>query len=219
MRLNKFLADSTEFSRRKADIAIENGRIAINGQKAILGTTVEPGDKVSIDGMEIKQKEIKIITVLLNKPAGYVCSRDGQGSKTVYDLLPKSYEHLNIAGRLDKDSSGLVVLTNDGKLLHELTHPSSDKEKIYKVTIDKTLWPEDRNKLLTGVDIEDDRPSKLKRIKKLSDKTYEVVLTEGRNRQIRRTFETLGYKVIQLNREQLGRFRLGKIKEKEKVIL
>jgi pseudouridine synthase len=219
MRLNKFLADNTELSRRKADVAIENGRIAINGQRASLGTVINFDDKVTIDGKLIKSKEIKIITVLLNKPVGYVCSKDGQGSKTVYDLLPESYNSLNIAGRLDKDSSGLVVLTNDGKLLHELTHPASDKEKVYKVSIDKTLWPEDRNKLLTGVDIEDDRPSKFKRIKKLSDKSYEVVLTEGRNRQIRRTFEALGYKVTNLSREQLGRFRLGKIKEKEKVVL
>jgi pseudouridine synthase len=219
MRLNKFLADNTELSRRKADVAIENGRIAINGHRASLGTVVEPNDKVTIDGQLIKSKEIKIITVLLNKPVGYVCSKDGQGSKTVYDLLPTSYSSLNIAGRLDKDSSGLVVLTNDGKLLHELTHPASDKEKVYRVSIDKTLWPEDRNKLLTGVDIEDDRPSKFKRIKKLSDRTYEVVLSEGRNRQIRRTFEALGYKVTLLSREQLGRFRLGKIKEKEKVVL
>lgn len=219
MRLNKFLADNTELSRRKADVAIENGRIAINGQRASLGTVIESDDKVTIDGQLIKSKEIKIITILLNKPVGYVCSKDGQGSKTVYDLLPESYISLNIAGRLDKDSSGLVVLTNDGKLLHELTHPASDKEKVYRVSIDKTLWPEDRNKLLTGVDIEDDRPSKFKRIKKLSDKSYEVVLTEGRNRQIRRTFEALGYKVTNLSREQLGRFRLGKIKEKEKVVL
>ncbi len=219
MRLNKFLAENTELSRRKADVAIENGRIAINGHRATLGTIVELGDSVTIDGTAIKSKEIKIITVLLNKPVGYVCSKDGQGSKTVYDLLPPAYGQLNIAGRLDKDSSGLVVLTNDGKLLHELTHPASNKEKVYRVSIDKTLWPEDRNKLLTGVDIEDDRPSKFKRIKKISDKTYEVVLTEGRNRQIRRTFEALGYKVTQLSRDQLGRFRLGKIKEKEKVVL
>ena len=86
MRLNKFLADNTELSRRKADVAIENGRIAINGQRASLGTVIESDDKVTIDGQLIKSKEIKIITVLLNKPVGYVCSKDGQGSKTVYDF-------------------------------------------------------------------------------------------------------------------------------------
>jgi len=133
--------------------------------------------------------------------------------------LPKAYENLNIAGRLDKDSSGLVVMTNDGSLLNELTHPSNNKEKAYIVSIDKTLWPEDQKKLLSGADIGDERPSKFKRLRKQSEKTYEIILEEGRNRQIRRAFESLGYQVTKLHREQLGRFRLGKLKEKEKIIL
>jgi len=219
MRLNKFLAEHTDLSRRSADTAIANGRVRVNGSTAILGLPVEKTDVIELDGQTIVSSAPKIVTILLHKPAGYVCSKNGQGSKTVYDLLPKAYESLNIAGRLDKDSSGLVVMTNDGSLLNELTHPSNNKEKAYIVSIDKILWPEDQKKLLSGTDIGDKRPSKFKRMKKQSEKTYEIVLGEGRNRQIRRAFEALGYDVIRLHREQLGRFRLGKLKEKEKIIL
>jgi pseudouridine synthase len=219
MRLNKFLAEHTDLSRRSADTAIANGRIRVNGKPATLGLPVGETDTIELDGQAITSNSPKIVTILLHKPAGYVCSKNGQGSKTVYDLLPKAYEGLNIAGRLDKDSSGLVVMTNDGSLLNELTHPSNNKEKAYIVSIDKTLWPEDQKKLLSGTDIGDERPSKFKRMKKQSDKTYEIVLGEGRNRQIRRAFESLGYTVTKLHREQLGRFRLGKLKEKEKIIL
>jgi pseudouridine synthase len=219
MRLNKFLADHTDLSRRSADTAISNGRVRVNGKPATLGLPVEETDIIELDGQAVASSAPKTVTILLHKPAGYVCSKNGQGSKTVYDLLPKAYEGLNIAGRLDKDSSGLVVMTNDGSLLNELTHPSNNKEKAYIVSIDKTLWPEDQKKLLSGTDIGDERPSKFKRMKKQSEKTYEIVLGEGRNRQIRRAFESLGYTVTKLHREQLGRFRLGKLKEKEKIIL
>lgn len=219
MRLNKFLSQNTELSRRSADVAIANGRIRVNGKPAVLGLPVEETDLIELDGQAIRTAAPKIVTILLHKPAGYVCSKNGQGSKTVYELLPKAYENLNIAGRLDKDSSGLVVLTNDGSLLNELTHPSNNKEKAYVVSIDKTLWPEDQKKLLSGTDIGDERPSKFMRMKKKSEKTYEIILGEGRNRQIRRAFESVGYVVTKLHREQLGRFRLGKLKEKEKIIL
>jgi pseudouridine synthase len=219
MRLNKYLAETTELSRRSADTAIANGRVRINGQVGRMGMQVSDTDIVELDGKKVTYNSTKTVTVLLHKPVGYVSSKNGQGSKTVYDLLPKSYEQLNIAGRLDKDSSGLVVLTNDGTLLHELTHPSNNKEKKYIVTIDKNLWPEDQKMLLKGVDIGDERPSKFTRMRKQSENTYEIVLGEGRNRQIRRAFESLGYQVTRLHREKLGRFRLGNLKETEKIIL
>lgn len=219
MRLNKFLSEHTELSRRNADVAIANGRVKVNGKQAVLGLPVEESDIVELDGQVLRKTAPKVVTILLHKPTGYICSKNGQGSKTVYDLLPKVYKSLNIAGRLDKDSSGLVVMTSDGSLLNELTHPSNNKEKSYIVSIDKVLWPEDQKKLLSGTDIGDERPSKFKRVKKQSDKTYEIVLEEGRNRQIRRAFESLGYVVTKLHREQLGRFRLGKLKEKELLIL
>ncbi len=219
MRLNKYIADNSDLSRRKADSAIENGRVKVNDSVAKLGTAVTEDDLVFLDGNLLKKTEQKIISILLNKPVGYVCSKNGQGSPTVYDLLPAEYDNLNIAGRLDKDSSGLVILTNDGKLLNELTHPSNNKEKIYFVSLDKQISPNDRNCLLTGVDIEDERPSKFKFIKNISENSYEIVLEEGRNRQIRRTFEALDFKVIKLHREQIGKYKLSKLKPKEFVVI
>jgi pseudouridine synthase len=220
MRLNKYLADNTELSRRKADTAIENGRVKVNGDVAMLGTVVAAGDTIYLDGQPVEStNDGNQVTILLNKPVGYVCSKNGQGSPTVYELLPDDYQGLNIAGRLDKDSSGLVILTNDGVLLNELTHPSSNKEKIYRVTIDRELTPDDIAKPVKGVDIGDERPSKFKNLKKIDCLTYEVVMEEGRNRQIRRSFEAVNYKVTQLHREQLGRYRLGKLKEKEFIVL
>jgi 23S rRNA pseudouridine2605 synthase len=220
MRLNKFLALNTGLSRRKADIAIENGRVKVNGDVAALGTTLFAKDVVLLDGTPVEPRNgLGFTTLLIHKPVGYVCSRNGQGNKTIYDLLPGKYAELNTAGRLDKDSSGLVILTNDGDLLNELTHPSNNKLKIYKVIVDKVITPSDRNKLLTGVDIGDERPSKFKFLKNISNTEYEVVLEEGRNRQIRRSFEALGYKVTRLHREKMGKFSLGNIKEKDIVII
>lgn len=140
MRLNKFIAQATGLSRRAADMAIEQGRVAINGQKADLGQEVDPSDVVALDKRAITPA-VKSITIMLNKPVGYVCSRNGQGSKTVYDLLPPEYHQLKPVGRLDKDSSGLLLLTNDGDLAYELTHPSKQKTKVYEVALDKLLEP------------------------------------------------------------------------------
>jgi pseudouridine synthase len=215
MRLNKFLAENTDLSRRKADSAIENGRVKVNGEVAKLGKTLSELDTVSIDGSKISVSTKKHTTILLNKPVGYVCSKDGQGSKTVYDLLPEEYRSLNIAGRLDKDSSGLVILTNDGQLLNTLTHPSNNKEKIYEVTVNKELTTEDLELLKTGVDIGEDRPSKFTNIDQLSNKKYEITLEEGRNRQIRRTLEEMNNEVLSLRRLKISNMSLGNLSPKE----
>jgi 23S rRNA pseudouridine2605 synthase len=219
MRINKYIAENSELSRRKADEAIKNGRVKINGNLARLGDTVSSNDELTIDGNIVKVENKKIVTILLNKPVGYVCSKDGQGSKTVYDLLPEEYKELNIAGRLDKDSSGLVVMTNDGILLNELTHPSNNKEKIYEVEIDSELSAYEQSQLKNGVDIGDDRPSSFKEVENIGPKTYKVVLEEGRNRQIRRSFEALGFKVTGLKRIKIGKYELDKLKEKEITII
>lgn len=212
MRLNKFLAENTQLSRRSADTAIENGRVKINGAVASLGQTVEPNDTVSLDGLTVESEENKkTITVLLNKPVGYVCSKNGQGSKTVYDLLPETYKQLNIAGRLDKDSSGLVVLTNDGTLLNELTHPSSKKEKVYRITTNHNLSDDELSQLIKGVNIRDERPSKFKSIHEIGKNKYEVTIEEGRNRQIRRALEAVNKKVLILHRISIGTYNLDNI--------
>lgn len=210
MRINQFIAHSTALSRRKADEAVVQGRVGINGQPATAGSQVEPSDTVTLDGRVITPA-VKTITVLLNKPVGYVCSKDGQGSKTVYDLLPAEYRSLKIAGRLDKDSSGMVILTNDGVLLNELTHPSFNKEKIYDVTLDRPLTDEDRYKITEqGVDIGDKRLSRFQIIQN-SKLEIRVSLTEGRNRQIRRTFAALGYRVTSLRRLQVSGITLSEL--------
>lgn len=215
MRLNKFLAENTDLSRRKADSAIESGRVEVNNEIAVLGTMVGAEDSVILDGKVIVGLDKESLTILINKPVGYVCSKDGQGAKTIYDLLPEKYASLNIAGRLDKDSSGLVILTNDGKLLNELTHPSNNKEKVYEVTTDKELSENELDMLVRGVDIGDERPSKFKKITALDSKKYIVTLEEGRNRQIRRSFEAIGYKANILHRIKHGSYVIETLAPKQ----
>lgn len=219
MRLNKFLAENTDLSRRKADSAIESGRVEVNNEQAVLGTMVGPEDSVNLDGKVIVGLDKESLTILINKPVGYVCSKDGQGAKTIYDLLPEKYASLNIAGRLDKDSSGLVILTNDGKLLNELTHPSNNKEKVYEVKTDKELSESELELLVRGVDIGDERPSRFKEITKLDTKKYQVTLEEGRNRQIRRAFEAISCSVESLHRKTISIYGIANITESEFVIV
>lgn len=146
---------------------------------------------------------------MLNKPTGYVVSKDGQGSNTIYDLLPKTLRHLNPAGRLDKDSSGLLIMTNDGNLLNQLTHPSQNKDKIYTVTLNHPLTTNDFDAIKHGVSIGDKKPSIMLVTPDPTDSLiYQVILTEGRNRQIRRTFKGLGLEVIKLHRTNFGPYSL-----------
>jgi 23S rRNA pseudouridine2605 synthase len=220
MRINRWLAIHSSLSRRKADEAIANGRVKVNGNVLAVGDPVEDPDRqqIELDGKLLQPNRDKGTVVLLNKPTGYVCSHNGQGAPTVYDLLPKKYKNFNIAGRLDKVSSGLVLLTNNGALLYELTHPSKNKTKIYTVTLNRLLTPNDYQKLRKGVDISDKRLSTFS-LKHLSLKSYEVSLNEGRNRQIRRTFEALGYTVTALHRESLGEYRLPRIQYGDFIVL
>lgn len=210
MRINRWLSQHTSLSRRKADEALQQGRVTINNKKAELGDAVEYNDTVCLDGAEVASQPIKRELYMLNKPVGYVCSRSGQGSKTIYDLLPKPLHHLNPIGRLDKDSSGLLLLTNDGELLNKLAHPSNNHEKVYEVTLQEILTPGQLNQLQTGVNIDDARPSLLK-VKPIHNKSYVVIITEGRNRQIRRSFEAIGHKVVRLHRTRQGPYELANL--------
>ncbi len=217
MRLNKWIAAHSLSSRRKADELIIAGRVAVNGHIAKLGTEVEDTDTVEIDSKRIGSKlnKDKKLVVLLNKPIGYVCSRRGQGAPTIYKLLPLKLHTLDIAGRLDKDSSGLVILTNDGTLAQSLTHPSYQKLKVYTVSLDKPLISKDQLHITTGVSLPDG-VSALK-LKSLSQDKIKWLVTmhEGRNRQIRRTFELIGYKIIDLHRISVGDYSLGDILPKQ----
>ena len=135
MRLNKFVALSLGVSRRKADELIEQGQILVNGDRAVLGRQISQSDTVLYNSRELHIQPKKLI--LLHKPVGYLCSRASQGgAPTIYELLPASLHHLKPVGRLDKDSSGLILLTNDGDFAHQMTHPSFYKIKRYLVTLD-----------------------------------------------------------------------------------
>jgi pseudouridine synthase len=209
MRLNQYIAAATGLSRRAADQAIQAGRVHVNDQLPSLGQRITADDRVTLDSVAITPA-IKTTTILLHKPVGYVCSRNGQGNATIYDLLPIEYRALKPVGRLDKDSSGLLVLTNDGKLAHTLTHPSFQKDKVYEVTLDKPLTEADMTHALQGVKL-DDGLSTFDHIEALTPNTYRVVLHQGRNRQIRRTFAALGYMVTRLHRTRLGTYELGSL--------
>ena len=210
MRLNKFLASGTDFSRRAADEAIAGGQVAVNGKTAEQGMSVAEADTVTLDGRTV-QAVVTNTTIMLNKPAGYVVSRNGQGSQTVYDLLPPEYRRLNPVGRLDKDSSGLLLFTDDGQLAQELTHPSRQKIKIYEVTLDTPLTPLHRQMIHDhGLQLEDGVSKlQLERRAEGNDTEWVVGMHEGRNRQIRRTFAALGYTVRTLHRTHFGNFALG----------
>jgi len=210
MRLNKFIASSSDLSRRAADEAIADSRVTVNGKPAEQGMDISATDLVTLDGNTLEPTRDPT-TIMLNKPRGYVVSRNGQGSTTVYDLLPEQYRHLNPVGRLDKDSSGLLLLTSDGDLTHELTHPSRQKVKVYEVTLDAPLQPLHQQMITDyGVTLEDG-PSKFQVINQGDH--YEVTMYEGRNRQIRRTFAALGYTVQTLHRTSFGPYTLGNLAE------
>jgi 23S rRNA pseudouridine2605 synthase len=203
MRLNRYVALATGLSRRAADAAIAEQRVYINEQLAKPGQEVIANDTVTLDGQPLKLAETT--TVMLNKPVGYVCSRNGQGNKTVYDLLPTELHHLKPVGRLDKDSSGLLLLTNDGELAQQLTHPSFKKEKAYEILLDKPLSDDDKANIERGIKLEEGM-SVLKL--KGNGRSWTVSMSEGRNRQIRRTFAALGYTVTKLHRTQFGPYAL-----------
>lgn len=209
-RLNKYLALHTGTSRREADELISRGRVTINGDIAIIGARVSDTDDVRVDGMPIAA-DTKLLYVMLNKPVGYVCSRRAQGdNETIYELLPDEYRSLKPVGRLDKDSSGLILLTNDGDFALRMTHPRYAKTKRYEVTLDHALEPLHQQMISDiGVTLEDGH-SQLTLERMTDDRTeWVVIMSEGRNRQIRRTFDSLGYMVKKLHRTNFGPYMLG----------
>ena len=214
IRLNKHLAHTLGMSRRAADICIDQGRVLVNGKVATLGNVIQPDrDVISVDNSAVSQAVKRYTYILLNKPVGYICSRRQQGdTPTIYELLPKHFQDLKAAGRLDKDSCGLVLLTDDGDTIFKLTHPKFGKKKVYTVSLNKTLTPEHKQQIEEGV-LLDDGTSQFS-IKKLSGpkpNTYEVTMHEGRNRQIRRTFGELRYMVTHLERIKMGPYELASI--------
>ncbi|MBP5648317.1 rRNA pseudouridine synthase [Candidatus Saccharibacteria bacterium] len=216
IRLNKFLAERLGVSRREADELIADGKIIIDGKTAVTGVKVDKNNEVCYN-KKIVPFDTEFLYLAFNKPVGYVCSRHAQGSApTIYKLLPKKYYQLKTVGRLDKDSSGLILLTNDGNFAFQMTHPKFRKTKIYEVDLDKPLQPLHQQMISEFGVMLDDGPSQFKIIK---DEHYTVFLTEGRNRQIRRTFAALGYKVTRLHRTHFGKYELGDLSTGKYVII
>lgn len=215
-RLNKFVALALGVSRRQADELIEQGTVTVNDQPAKLGQRVTTADTIRYDNKPLTAQTHQLI--LLHKPVGYLCSRASQGGvPTIYELLPTNLHHLKPVGRLDKDSSGLILLTNDGDFAHQMTHPSFYKIKRYLVTLDQPLQPLHRQMINDfGVQLPDG-PSRLtlERQHEGDEHRWIVQMSEGRNRQIRRTFAALGYTVIKLHRTDFGNYTLGDIKRGE----
>jgi len=213
LRLNKYLALRLAISRREADNLIDQRKVTINGKEATLGARFSEGDVIVANGKEITGKT-EYEYIALNKPTGYVCSRKQQGDNpTIYELLPVKYHHLKPVGRLDRDSSGIILLTNDGDFAYQMTHPSFFKTKIYNVRLEDDLAPLHQQMISDyGVKL-DDGPSKiqLERMNETDRKSWIITMHEGRNRQIRRTFGSLGYTVKKLHRTNFGNYALGDI--------
>ena len=212
-RLNKYLAFHLGLSRREADDLISKGKVTVNGDQAIIGGRVEEGQVVAVAGKMVAEKSAYTY-LAFNKPVGYVSSRKQQGDNpTLYSVLPEQFHSLKPVGRLDKDSSGLLLLTDDGDFAFRMTHPKFYKIKTYEITLSAPLQPLHQQMISDyGVQLEDG-PSKLSLERRTDDrKEWLVTMHEGRNRQIRRTFAALGYEVPVLHRISFGPYRLDNLK-------
>jgi 23S rRNA pseudouridine2605 synthase len=223
MKLITYLKKSLPFSRRKIFNLIKEGKIKVNG-KIITKSTyqLQPKDKVFFENRLLYPCE-KNIYIIVNKPPGFVCTlKDKFASKKIIDLVPKKFKRLVIAGRLDKASQGLVLLTNDGELVYKITHPKFEIEKEYLVKIKPALKESDLRKIEKGIKIKDViyRVKKIQVIEKTPSSSYlKIILNEGKKREIRNIFGFLGYVVEDLKRIRIGKIKLGNLKEgKYKVI-
>lgn len=215
MRINKFIAGNTEFSRRKADELIKSGAVIVNGKIAEIGLEVGPSDNITINGKPIETGKDKIY-IAINKPAGYITTRnDPQGRKTIMDLLPE-FKNLKPAGRLDYDSEGLLILSNDGDFINQLLHPKFICEKEYFVIVSPPLSDKNKQLLENGVMVDDKLTSKSKItiLKQKSEETHlTIIITEGRKRQIKKMFKEVGSRVIYLKRLRIGKIELKSLKK------
>ena len=208
MRLNRFLAAAGIGSRRYCDELIAAGKVTING-KPCTDFSAQPGDR---DHVKVNGKLVHVappLTIMLHKPAGFVSTRrDPRAHDTVFDLLPAKFSRLFNIGRLDAQSEGLLLLTNDGSLAQSLTHPRYKIEKEYEVTLDRPWDPALASKLLRGILLDGQR-ARIARLHSVSPVCLRVVLRQGINRQIRRMFEAIGYRVKHLIRVRIANLRLG----------
>jgi len=223
-RLNKYIASTGICSRRKADELITEGKVSVNGKTITeLGFYVREKDKVTVDGKTVRPQELEYYRFY--KPAGYITTQnDEKGRKTIYDIIPAELKHLKPVGRLDKDSTGLLIMTNDGELINQMTHPSIKVPKVYMVTINGKFTENHAKEMFDGIEIITDTNEKKTAYAETvpievtnKSSVIQVVLYQGINRQIRKMFAKLGFEVKVLKRIQhaiitLEGLRKGQIK-------
>ena len=208
MRLNKYISETGVCSRREADKWIEAGRVTLNGQPASLGTQVAAGDDVRIDGDSIGAKK-KQVYIALNKPVGIICTTEAHIEDNIIDHVGFS-ERIFPVGRLDRDSEGLILLTNNGDIVNEILRSENNHEKEYLVTVDRPITDLSLRMMADGVKImgEITKPSKVARV---NAQSFRIILTQGLNRQIRRMCSALGYKAQRLQRVRIMNIHLGNL--------
>lgn len=210
MRLQKFLSAAGVCSRRHGEEYIRQGRVRVNHQVVTeLGTRIDPNlDRIEVDGRPVSMRS-RFIYIALNKPKGYVTSCSQSGELLVVNLIDLP-QRLYPIGRLDKDSTGLLLMTNDGRLHHRLSHPSFDHEKEYEVTVAPPIQDSTLRQLAEGVPLKEAR-TRPARVHRLSGRRFRIVLQEGRNRQIRRMVRQVGHQVTRLKRIRVANIRLGSL--------
>ena len=218
IRLNKYLSEAGVCSRREADRLIESGVVTVDGKNAVPGMKVEDGQEVCGGKKRIKSKTKKTVLAVY-KPAGIVCTEDKREKKNIIRFLNYPLR-VTYAGRLDKDSEGLLIMTNDGDLINGMMRARFSHEKEYKVTVNKEITPEFIEKMSRGVHIRDreknlDAVTRPCKVRKNGKYTFSIILTQGLNRQIRRMCEALGYKVTTLKRIRIMNVELGNLKPGE----
>ena len=211
VRLNKFLSESGACSRREADELIAEGRVTVNGKPAIVGTQVSETDDVRLDGDRVGQarKKIKPVYIALNKPVGITCTTERHVAGNIVDFVNHS-ERVFPIGRLDKDSEGLILLTNDGDIVNEVLRAEHNHEKEYVVAVDRPFEQDFLDRMAAGVRLSD-ATTKPCKVQRLAPKVFRIVLTQGLNRQIRRMCEALGYTVEALQRVRIMHIKLGEL--------
>ncbi|MBS1121482.1 MAG: rRNA pseudouridine synthase [Deltaproteobacteria bacterium] len=211
MRLNKYLSESGACSRREADTFIEEGRVTVNGAPAVLGTQVEDGDDVRLDGDQVgtARKKERPVYIALNKPVGVTCTTERHVAGNIVDFVNHP-ERVFPIGRLDKDSEGLILLTNDGDIVNEILRAEHNHEKDYVVAVDHAITPEFVTGMAGGVRLSD-ATTKPCKVQKLGPKVFRITLTQGLNRQIRRMCEAFGYTVEALQRVRIMHVQLGQL--------
>ena len=212
VRLNKYLSEAGVCSRREADRLIESGRVTVDGERAQTGMRIVPGQVVKV-GRKVVSKQDEMVVLAVNKPKGIVCTEERRERKSIVRFLDYPVR-VTYIGRLDKDSHGLLLMTNNGDIINRMMRAANRHEKEYKVTVDHEITPEFLEKMASGVPILDTvtRPCEVRQIGK---HTFSIILTQGLNRQIRRMCEALGYEVKDLVRVRVMNIRLGSLKEGE----